>query len=250
MHIAHIAGKKRNARLNMQLGCVLAFVAGAINAGGFFIVQHYTSHMTGMVSMAADSIALHDYTHAAAVLLYIVCFIFGSIVTTLMVLMARQYHLHAQYALTLLLEAMILVMMSLVWYRMDASVTLHIPNVIALLCFIMGLQNALITKASSAIIRTTHITGMSTDLGIEIGKYLFSKRVAERDASERNAHRHLSIIMMFFIGGIAGAYGVKYTHAFTYIPLAGILLVLAIPPLGRDIRAWMRIGKRVKSLSL
>ena len=45
------------------------------------------------------------------------------------------------------------------------------------LCYIMGLQNAVITKISNAEIRTTHITGLVTDLGIEIGKMLYLNRL-------------------------------------------------------------------------
>ena len=42
---------------------------------------------------------------------------------------------------------------------------LFVPVTVVLLCFIMGLQNAVITKLSRADIRTTHITGIITDIG-------------------------------------------------------------------------------------
>ncbi|MFX4396989.1 YoaK family protein, partial [Acinetobacter baumannii] len=44
---------------------------------------------------------------------------------------------------------------------------------VPLLCFIMGLQNAIITKVSQARIRTTHVTGITTDIGIELGKLAY-----------------------------------------------------------------------------
>jgi len=42
----------------VDLGAVLCFVAGAINAGGFLAVGLYTSHMSGVVSAMADNAVL------------------------------------------------------------------------------------------------------------------------------------------------------------------------------------------------
>ena len=53
-----LVGSHRTAASNRQLGWFLAFVAGAINAGGFLAVQQYTSHVTGMLSSLADNLAL------------------------------------------------------------------------------------------------------------------------------------------------------------------------------------------------
>lgn len=61
-----LTGRRRTAKADRQLGFGLAFVAGAINAGGFLTVQQYTSHMTGIVSAMADNLALgaHDLVPA------------------------------------------------------------------------------------------------------------------------------------------------------------------------------------------
>lgn len=52
-----LTGPQRSAQANRHLGYTLAFVAGASNAGGFLAVHQYTSHMTGIVASAADSLA-------------------------------------------------------------------------------------------------------------------------------------------------------------------------------------------------
>jgi len=56
-----LTGRRRSADANRHLGLVLAFIAGAINAGGFLAVQQYTSHMTGIVSSMADNLVLGAY---------------------------------------------------------------------------------------------------------------------------------------------------------------------------------------------
>ena len=60
-YVRRLTGRKRTASANRHLGFALAFVAGAINAGGFLAVQQYTSHMTGIVSSMADSLVLGAY---------------------------------------------------------------------------------------------------------------------------------------------------------------------------------------------
>ena len=63
-----LTAKQRSQRSNRQLGCLLAFVAGAVNAGGFLAVQKYTSHMTGIISAMADDLIMFKAIGYATVL--------------------------------------------------------------------------------------------------------------------------------------------------------------------------------------
>lgn len=80
-----LAGHQRTRRANRQLGLMLAFVAGAINAGGSLAIQRYTSHMTGIVSGAADDLALGHGGLALAGVLLVGVFISGAITTTVLI---------------------------------------------------------------------------------------------------------------------------------------------------------------------
>lgn len=112
-----------------------------------------------------------------------------------------------------------------------------------LLCFIMGLQNAIITKLSGARIRTTHVTGLVTDMGIELGK-LFYWNAARHDpdkpfvrADRRKLKLLASLVALFFVGGVAGAIGFKHLGFAASLVLATILLTLAIVPVLDDLRS-------------
>lgn len=112
-----------------------------------------------------------------------------------------------------------------------------------LLCFIMGLQNAMITKLSGAEIRTTHMTGIVTDISIELGK-LFYWNCSKDDTSAAfvRANRtklkvHGTMLSMFFAGGVTGAMGFKHVGYASTVPLSGVLITLAIVPLVDDLRA-------------
>ena len=104
---------------------------------------------------------------------------------------------------------------------------------LACLCFIMGMQNATITKISSARIRTTHATGMITDIGIEVGRALF--RLARPTSGIRADATRLRIlvwlVLSFLFGGIVGAIGYGQMGFFFSLPLALILLSLSVPAL-------------------
>lgn len=98
----------RTQKADKQIGTLLAFVAGAINAGGFLAVHQYTSHMTGIVSTMADQLILGAYDLVLAGVAALICFLCGSICTTVMVNYARVRQMRSEYALPLLLEAVLL----------------------------------------------------------------------------------------------------------------------------------------------
>jgi uncharacterized membrane protein YoaK (UPF0700 family) len=116
---------------------------------------------------------------------------------------------------------------------------------VMLLCFIMGLQNALITKLSKAVIRTTHVTGIITDIGIELGKLLYWNRKCSADNGRVMADLQrlwvLSLLLMyFFIGGVTGALGFNYLGYISTVPLAVLLVFLASVPVFDDVLLLVR----------
>jgi len=234
-----LTGRQREAGGNRQLGMVLAFVAGAANAGGFIAVHQYTSHMTGIVSAVADDIAGGAYGLAAAGLGALLAFVGGAACCALIVNYARRRELHSIYALPLLLEAVLLLAFGVLGTWLASVEVLIVPATIALLCFMMGLQNAVITKLSNAEIRTTHITGVMTDIGIELGKALYPNRdraAAPVVANRTRLHLLAMLALCFFAGGIAGAVGFTRLGYAATVPLAMMLVVLAIVPLVDDLR--------------
>ncbi|WP_255427679.1 YoaK family protein [Yimella sp. cx-51] len=111
---------------------------------------------------------------------------------------------------------------------------------VAILCLTMGLQNALITKVSDAQIRTTHVTGMVTDIGIELGKFSYLHRSHDRDpvVADRSKLGILALLVgLFFVGGVVGALGYPAYGFLTLVPPALLLLLVGLPPVLADLRA-------------
>ena len=118
---------------------------------------------------------------------------------------------------------------------------LLVPATAAVLCFIMGLQNAMVTKISQAEVRTTHMTGVITDLGIELGKLLYVNRHPDMQPVRADRERlrvHAQLVISFLVGGIAGALGFKHLGYISTVPLAITLLLLVMRPALDD---WKRL---------
>src|SRR3546814_15422075 len=95
----------------------------------------------------------------------------------------------------------------------------------------MGLQNAVVTRISDARVRTTHISGMSTDIGIELGMLLDIARGRELDADaapyKSKLRLHAETVLSFLVGGIIGVLVYKSLGAFLLLGIAALLLDIA-----------------------
>ena len=241
-YLRKLTGRDRSHRANRQLAHYLAFIAGAVNAGGFLAVHQYTSHMSGIIASMADNFVLGNFTLVIAAAAAVLSFMSGAACTSIMVHAARRRELQSEFALPLLLEAALLAVFAFT-ARMFGGWGIgmkHVEVTILLLCFAMGLQNAMITKISGAVIRTTHMTGMVTDIGIEVGQHLYaflSGRATKVDAEDGEGWLLASLIALFSIGGICGAAGFRRFNFLFSLPFAALLLILAVVPVIDDLRS-------------
>jgi len=240
VYLRRLTGRERSQAANRELAHYLSFIAGAANAGGYLAVGQYTSHMSGIVSAMADNLAVGGLQLMLAGLGALTAFTAGAATTAVMVNWGRRRSLESVYALPLMGEAGLLVCFGLLGGHLEQDHVLRVSATVILLCFTMGLQNAIITKISMSVIRTTHVTGMVTDIGIELGKLLYwnrNQRASTEVLADRDKLRLLSsLVGLFFVGGVAGAVGFKRLGFVSVLPLAVVLVVLAIVPLLDDVR--------------
>lgn len=236
-----LTSEERTVQTDRHLGFALAFIAGAANAGAFLAVKLYTSHMTGLVSSMADHIALGEIALALGAFGAVLSFLSGAMASSFMINFAKRRALRSRYAIPLVFEAALLLVFGLLGARLAVVPGLFVPATVMLLCFMMGLQNAVITKISGAVVRTTHLTGVITDLGIELGRLLYWNR-SHRHPQERVVADRDRIVVLgllccsFLLGGIAGALGFKHLGYLATVPLAAVLVGLSIVPVLDDIR--------------
>jgi uncharacterized membrane protein YoaK (UPF0700 family) len=240
-YLRALTGKHRHQTADRQLARYLAFVAGATNAGGFLAVRQYTSHMSGIVSSMADNLALGDVQVVMTTLGALLAFISGAACSAILIVWGRRREQHSEYALPLMFEAFLMIVFGLLGGNLEHHEWLFVPASVMLLCFIMGLQNAIITKLSHSEIRTTHVTGMVTDIGIEVGKLFYWNNARFNDSkglvrADRGKLWLLSsLVGLFFIGGVAGAVGFRRIGFSATLGLASVLIILAAVPVVDDV---------------
>ncbi|MGZ5189200.1 MAG: YoaK family protein, partial [Kaistella sp.] len=86
---------------------------------------------------------------------------------------------------------------------------------------------SLVTTISNATVRTTHLTGLFTDLGIELSQLFFYRHKDQKDKLLSSIKLRLTIISFFFIGGVIS--GVFYSEIGLYVlTIAGATLLLGL----------------------
>ena len=225
-----LVGHRRSPASDYLLATILAFVAGAANAGGFFALGQYTSHMTGYLSQIPDHLVGGDLAIAGIAALAIGAFVAGAGFSSLLINWLRWRSGRRHYAAAIAVQGVFLLC-----FASGGLFTSPLGRLWALacLCFIMGMQNATITKISHARVRTTHATGMITDIGIELGRAL-CHRLWPGSGVRPDAVK-LRILWTqvgaFLTGGIVGALGYATMGFLFSLPLAFILLGISVPAL-------------------
>lgn len=216
----------RSHMADRQLACTLAAVAGALNTAAFEVVGFFSANMTGNVSSLSDHLAKASLAPAIFFVSIVAIFITGSAFSTLLVNAGRRNNMRKVYAFNILVEGIGLVGLGVV----ETWLTPHSPGVVLILClsFFMGLQNAVVTRISNARVRTTHISGTSTDIGIELAM-LFD--VLRRKESPKEAplyierlKLHASTLFSFLAGGVAGIW-LYHALGYPFIILIGLMLI-------------------------
>lgn len=222
-----LVGHRRSAGNHLVLATILAATAGAANAGGFFALGQYTSQMTGYLSQFADTVAIGDFGLAILAGFAVSAFVAGAAFSAVVITWARSQNGRHQYAWPLLIQGGFLACFAGGGIFSSEAGRLFS---LACLCFIMGMQNATITKISSARIRTTHATGMLTDIGIELGRtaYNFVRPNSALIVDNNKLRILLQLVCAFVGGGIIGAFGYNYAGFFFSLPLAGVLLTIGL----------------------
>lgn len=197
--------KPRTFKQNLRLASMLSTVAGMVNVVGVLSIGTLTTNVTGHFAYFAEEVVRGELPMAAAFLTYILSFLSGAFLCGLVVQLVSRKHPSKSHTLPLILETVILLVV------MNLSVqSATTPEWIArMLLFAMGLQNAMVTHISKATVRTTHLTGLFTDLGIELSQLFFFRKKEESAHLTRSVYLRLAIIGCFFLGGIVGGFVFK-----------------------------------------
>lgn len=206
------SGTARTFAHNLRIASLLSFVAGLVNVAGFLAVQRLTTNVTGHFAFFVDEVFKLNFWEGFIYFLYIFFFFLGSFVSNLIIEITSRTGERFTYIIPTVIESIILLLLAVSGHYL----IIHHPNLLACsLLFAMGLQNSLVTTISNATVRTTHLTGLFTDLGIELSQLFFYKQKEQKQKLYSSIKLRLTIITFFFAGGLTG--GILYTGLQLYV---------------------------------
>lgn len=214
-------GKARTLTHNLRIASLLSFVAGVVNVAGFMSVQKLTTNVTGHFAFFVDEVFKQNFVEGLNYFLYILFFFLGSFFSSFSIELTSKINDRLIYRIPVVAESLILISVAI----FGQELILKAPNILAYsLLFAMGLQNSLVTTISNATVRTTHLTGLFTDLGIELSQLFFYKLKEQKDKLYSSIKLRLTIISFFFLGGLLG--GIFYSTINLYVLVFASLLLL------------------------
>jgi uncharacterized membrane protein YoaK (UPF0700 family) len=216
-------GNKRTVAHNLRLAILLCLTAGFVNAAGFLGFSALTTNVTGHAALLAENIALSHWKEACVIAIWMLLFLAGAFCSSL-IINRVDLNQRFSYVIPILLEIIILFFCA---FRGLKDCFLYSNEVFAgSLLFAMGLQNALVSVISGSVVRTTHLTGTFTDLGIDLAQLKIRSITNQQELCARIRLR-LTIIFCFIFGALMGAYLFKIVHFIAFIaPI--IILVFAL----------------------
>lgn len=199
--LRHI-GERRSYSHNVRLAILLSANADFINTAGFLAFSVLTTNVTGHAALLAVYTASADLRSARMVALWLILYLLGAFLSSMYISIAGRNKAFT-YSIPMLVIVAILTGVAL--FGKDYNHSLQETELFAgSLLFGMGMQNALVSIISGFTVRTTHLTGMVTDLGIDLAAVVTSRKHS-RPTIRRRINLRLSIILPFLIGGFIGA---------------------------------------------
>ena len=201
-----------DSKTNRTIWSLLAFHAGAINAGGFLACHRFVTHTTGFATQLGYDIAATKWHDAVGMLTVPLFFIGGAMISSYYIDRRIQLNQQPRFYTLFLMSFVFMAMVSLLGtlgvfgaFNQEFEITSSYL-LIALLCLTSGMQNAMTTSGSATNVRTTHLTGHTTDLGISLVKSLAIKD-PERLKIERNKNQvRILVIGAFILGSVVSTF--------------------------------------------
>lgn len=200
-----------NNRLFLWIS-LLSFLGGGMNAFAILGFSLTASHITGSVTRISTDLAYNNIPHLKIMMWLVVSFFLGAIVSGIIVGSGRDFELRKRYGDTFIFIGILLKFLDMYLYSEVLFVYI--------LAFSLGLQNGLFIRYRGMIIRTTHMTGTVTDLGVVIGHYLRGNR----EITWKMKYYAMNIFS-FLTGGLVVGLGLKYLGkgVLNYMSIAYIL---------------------------
>jgi len=191
---------------------MLSFNGGCINAGGFLATGKFVSHVTGFATLFGVDVSSHQIEAALGILSVPLFFLMGAFIAGLLI--DRPIHRgskpHFDWVMGLSAACLFLAATGGVLFQFGSFGDVGLKQnymLMVLLCLASGLQNGAITSSSGRSVRTTHLSGLTTDLGLGLARvFTFDLKKNLFQDEMRANYLRLGSILAFVVGSAIGAW--------------------------------------------
>lgn len=218
--------ERRRAVDDVWLGAWAALVAGLVNVCSVMIFFAFSSNVTGHVASFAEEIVKGHWYQVWVLLAWMSLFVLGAFVANLSVTLLGARNLYAGHSAPLLLQAAILCAVGFYGHEHYLETLTETELLVGVLLFTMGLQNSAVASVTGSVVRTTHLTGLFTDLAMELSMIMQPRFRGNRQLRERFV-LHVTILATYLLGGLLGGIACQRFgfHAF-YLASALLMTIL------------------------
>jgi uncharacterized membrane protein YoaK (UPF0700 family) len=217
-------GENRTFIHNLRLAILLSFVAGLVNITGVLALKTLTTNVTGHFAFFAEEIMRNDYRTAITFFLFTIFFLLGSFLSSFLQELISLKNPDWSHVIPITLEMIILMAVS-IFGTSSGIFTLEGKLTAFFMLLAMGIQNSLVTNISRSTVRTTHLTGLFTDLGIELSQLFFYKNPEDVKKLKASIFLRLAIISFFFLGCFFGGIIYKFIEIKTLLIAVFVLFI-------------------------
>ena len=218
---------RRTLSDNLKLGILTACAAGMVNVTSVIVFFSFTSNVTGHYAILAQEVSKGNWYQAGVVFLWIFLFFFGNFMSNLMIINFSGNRKYLGHALPIIVEIICLSYTGLYLEFAYAETLKETELLVAILLFAMGLQNGLTASISNYSVKTTHLTGLTTDLGIIFS--LFTRKEYRADKMLKNkAGLLLAIMFSYMIGGVFAGSVFLMVNNYVFFFVCSVLSVVIL----------------------
>ncbi len=212
---------------NIKLGVLTAFVAGMVNVTSFIIFFAFTSNVTGYYAILASEIIKGNVYQILVVFASIFLFFFGGFVSSLIVITLNSKNTYIAHSLPIFLEIICLAFVGIYGSYFYEETLQETEVLVAIMLFAMGLQNGLTASISNFSVKTTHLTGATTDMGIFFAMFT-KKRFRKNKTMTDKAKLIFSIFAAYFTGALVASYFFNIIKFKIFFIVCSVLLFVLI----------------------
>jgi uncharacterized membrane protein YoaK (UPF0700 family) len=243
------AKEDRTLKENLLLASSTAFVSGVTNVAGVVAFLAFTSNITGHVANLAKHIVEQNFKEIIVFAVWLLLFLGGAFISNFIIRSLEDKSRYRAHSVPMILEIIILLGVAIYGYHFYDDSMFEREAIIGAILFSMGLQNSLVSNISGGLIKTSHLTGLFTDLGSDLAELVHPRAEASKAVKNKIIIR-LTILTFYFFGGIAGGYffDLYDFRIFYFIPLILLtILYYDISPLA--LHKFVRLFNPVRKTS-